>query len=164
MGWAGVIAALAVWSFWVSRRVPRARIWVGLVSLGYFAPLAYYELGGPLQFMPNILMDTCTCLVIDRLARERWELWLFNIYRLSVFVSVVAWGTHICMGATPQLAYAISLEAINWAALLLIGGTGILEASYRGWGIAIRGRPRPLFRAWARLRSSRSTHSWQNRK
>lgn len=150
------ILAWAIGTALVSYRLPHAVLWICLAGADAVACDLYRsaELAYPAAFA--LASDALLCLAIHWLARERWELRLFNIYQLSVLISVLRLPSMIA----PEYAYDMLQELCNWAALFLIAGTARLEGlGARGifprgfWGAYIH-------RAYSHLRAPRSTPHW----
>lgn len=60
--------------------------------------------------------------------RQEWEVWVRRCFMLSVLCSMA----YLFHWIPDQTTYAIALEGCNWAALLIIGGHGILRLADEG--------------------------------
>lgn len=131
------IPALAVISAISARRTPRAILWVSAIMAAYIAPVAYLYADMPswLTWHPpqpgvSFLCDGAVyCLIIHN-HEERWERWgLGSIFMASSTVDLIqCFG--VMTGYPPPLSghsYGIVLDALNVAALLLIGGISIAD-------------------------------------
>lgn len=131
------LPTLAVIAAMLARRTPRSWLWVSAIMAAWIAPVAYLYAGQP-DFLPwyppqpgiSFLCDgTVYCFVIHR-HEERWERWgLGSIFMASATVDLIqCFG--VMTGYPPPLAghsYGLVLDALNVAALLLIGGIGIAD-------------------------------------
>lgn len=97
----------------------RALAWLAAGLASYAVSTAYYRAGLPLHPFVAALCDATVCLLIYRFGGAKWELPLFLVFQLSVLINFV----QITRGF-PTYTYALSLELINWAALLIIIGAG----------------------------------------
>lgn len=113
-----VVAAL------VNRGEPRVLLWIGAGIADYVASSIYYAGGWPYHPFATALMDAAVCLSIYAFAATRWELLLFNVFQGSVLVSILMLANLV----PDAYAYALLLELCNWAALLVMIGTGVLKA------------------------------------
>lgn len=173
MIWSVLLGFGALIALSISWPVKRASYWVALVSAGYSIPTLWWYLSGIHLYMLNIVVDATICIVIDRYAKERWELLLFKLYKVSVASSVGFFAIDLTLQAMAYISgspstdrgtlypiYAMLLEGYNWVALAIIARTGLAE-----W----HGRIAPIFRrpdiAAARqtLRAPRAKNSWQHR-
>lgn len=146
---------MALVTAFVARGLPRAWLWISVGALSFVVSATWWRLHLPYHPAATLVCDALVCLTIYSLAREEFEIWLFNLFRLSVLISLLK-----LFGAIHEnWVYAASLESVNFAAMLLLGGTGILARSANGghtFGSWI-GSFRWLGRA---LRASRRTPRW----
>lgn len=120
----GLMVALAV-----SLGNRRAWGWLLAGAASYAVSVLYWRSGLPYAPFIAGLCDAAVCLVIYFRANFRWEMWVWRLFQFSVLVNIVYLGG--TLEAWPSLshnAYSIILEAINWAALLWIGGNGAIQA------------------------------------
>jgi hypothetical protein len=103
----------------------RALLWI-LVGVADFVLTTGYQRSGlttpPYPWVAG-LADGCVCLALILSWKYRWEKYLFLIFQLSVLVSLL----RIVGLIDTNYAYVTALEICNWLALLLIGGTHLLE-------------------------------------
>lgn len=117
----------------VSSNLPRSNLWIAAGAASFIASTAWSRYGMP--FPPAFTMgcDALVCLAIYFLARERWEEWLYRVFQASTLISLVYLAGPIEIGSVvitmSHWLYVVTLEIANWAALLLIGGTALLEWS-----------------------------------
>ena len=108
----------------VSCNVPRAWIWILVMAASFVFSTAYSRLGLPYYPFATMMADAGVCMAIFFIGKARWEFWLFNVFRLSVLISLVYILSNT-IGFKSHYVYVTALEAVNWIALLLIGGTAI---------------------------------------
>lgn len=134
-----LIAALAVAA--ISWRLNRALLWIGAmaasfivsVSYLYLAPQGYVGSGIDTWLPPaSVIAGLCDAAVatsIYVLGKRRWEIALYTLVVASVLVNATYAAGEMMRWPPipPREVYAIILEAINYAALLLIGGTAIIQ-------------------------------------
>jgi hypothetical protein len=178
MAGAALLAALA------ARKTPRAVIWVVslaasfIVSVGYLRGYQAIEVSNlsaaytdgklvPLLrdwLPPSIVAAACdavVCVLIWFFGRERWEtVWLYGI-SLAMMGTNLLYASGLIIGFPPipdRGTLGSILEAMNLAALLLIGGTGILDRVQNvGSGIGgLVGRVLHLSRSYLRAPAKRS--------
>lgn len=119
-----VVVALLSYPDW------RALRWIILGVLDFAATAVYQAY--PLSFVPHpavtFLVDGLVALTIARYAIYRWEIWVGRVFRASVCISLAALLTMIWVPyADVRYIYVSLLEACCWAALLIIGWTGLAE-------------------------------------
>ncbi len=146
-----IIAAL------ISYKLPRALLWMFLGGTVAVACDFYYAYGLPRPAAFTLASDALLCLSIHWFAKERWELRIFNIYQLSVLISLLRLPGVI---ASPYV-YTLLLELLNWAALLFIAGTAILGRVGAGDYLFYRDWRSRVHRAYTYLRSPRETAHWR---
>lgn len=125
----------------VSYKVPRALFYIGLlagsfivsVAYLYWAPKGYIGTGLDTWMPPASLVagvcDMLVCLGIWVVAKRRWEMVLYALMLVSVSTNgLYASGELLGYPPIPSRdIYALILEVINYLALALIGGVGILN-------------------------------------
>lgn len=125
--WAIALFIMALIVLALSRGVPRAWLWIGVGSASFVASSAFWEFGTmqmrDLHPVFTFACDALVCLAIHVGAKEKWELGVFVAFLMSVFASLLRLGGFIQDGTL----YASLLELCNFGALLLIGGTGLLD-------------------------------------
>ena len=133
----------------------RAWAWLLAAAASYAVSTLYWRSGlGYPSFIAG-LSDAMICLGVYFFGRMKWEMWIWRLFQVSVAINLVYLGGDLGVWQKlPHNAYAVILEAINWAALLFIGGTGAIQmigapnapaASHSPWGRVFRAL-RPLFR------------------
>lgn len=100
----------------LTRRMPRAALWIVLGGLSFAASTAWgrYDLPYPPWFTG--ICDALLCVAVHYGGQQRWEMRLYNLYQFSILWSL----GHLVGVIEPHLTYVLGLEAINWLALLLI--------------------------------------------
>lgn len=129
-----VDAALAIGlCFALAFSVGNRRAWAWLLAIAgsYVVSTIYWRSGLPYGGFMAGMCDAAVCLAVYFFGRLRWELWIYRLFQFSVAVNLVYLGVTLGLIADLRLhnAYSITLEAINWAALLFIGGIGALQAA-----------------------------------
>lgn len=129
-----IVTLAAAW------RLPNAALWIGVAAANFAIGSVWQHLGLPLHTFTVMMLDAGVCILIYFLAREVWEENLYNLYRLSVLISILRLSGVV----DSNMLYVIALELVNWAILALIGGTVLLN--------------------WIRANDhDRSRHSWIGR-
>lgn len=152
------LLAAALFVALLARHEPRAWLWLAAGATSFTAT-ALYEAWG-LGFHPVVtgLFDAVVCLTIYFVASQRWEMWLYRIFRVSVLVSLLRAAGLI----EDHTLYIIALEACNWTALVVIGsgavGGLVDDRVGTGWPPGDR-----LRRALVALRSPRATPPLERR-
>ncbi len=135
----------------ISRDLRRAWLWIGALALSFIVSVAYLYAPKPFIFggwWPPAsgvaaLCDISVALAIYTWGRRRWEtVGLYALMLLSVAVNAL-YTTGQIFGwppIPPHEVYAIILELINYAALLLIAGTAILSRIGAVHGRSFAGR------------------------
>lgn len=145
----------------IASSLPRAHMWILGGSLSFIASTAYYRYGYPHYPLFTLACDGLLCLAIYALAKERWELWLMRLFRLSVFVSLIYSSL---LFYSPSFAnhyvYVVVLEFINWGALALIAGTKVLDEVGDNEGGFARHRVAGLRSHLHSLRAARPQAPW----
>lgn len=145
-----IVAAVTALIAW---RVPRAKLWIGALAASFVVSVTYlylvpqgYGPDGSWRAPASLIAGLCDASVAAMIywfGKRRWEtVGLYSLVLLSVAVNLLyATGELFYFPPIPpREVYAIILEIINYAALLLIGGTGILNRIGAGHGIRSSGR------------------------
>lgn len=168
--WAALLGFGAIVALLISWPIKRARFWVALIMAGYFIP-RYWDIAGLGHiYMLNLLVDAFICLVIDRYAREKWEVLMFKVYKLSAATSALFFAGYIAtsyfsapstFGGIYFEVYGILLEGFNWTALAIITHTGWVEWN----GRLTSALHRRSYNQTARqaIRAPRASSSWQHK-
>lgn len=135
------MAAIAAISAW---HLPRATLWIGLGAFSYVTSAWWHNAGFPYGAAYGMATNLAICFTIYALAQQRWELRTWNMIHAMILIDIL----YLAGVIKTHLLFAVSLEVINAAALLLITATGIMDragyarlrsGSYRGrrpWGFA----------------------------
>jgi hypothetical protein len=138
----GLIVALAVTVGNV-----RAWGWLGTIAASYVVATIYWRLGGPEAPFVAGMCDAAICLAVYFLARNKWEIVVGKLYLASVAVNMVYYfGTMGLVASLSHNDYAAILEAINWLALIWIGGTTSLQLVGEDDGVSAHSLCRNLYR------------------
>lgn len=136
----GLLVALVV-----SYRSNRAWGWLLAAAASYTSSTIYWRSGLPGAPLVGGLCDAAVCLAIYFYGQFKWEMWLWRLFQLSVAVNLVYLaGMAGMIASLSHNDFAAILEAINWIALIFIGGTAIFQMT--GAPNAFAGRP------WDRVR------------
>ena len=133
----------------------RAWAWLLAASVSYAVSTLYWRAGLPYAPFIAGMMDALICLGVYFFGKLRWEMWMWRLFQFSVGINIIQLGGQFGVWQSPSHnAYAIILEAINWLALLFIGGSGAIQmigaqnavaAAHRPWDGVLR-FVRPLYR------------------
>lgn len=152
LGSAAVIAALLAW------RIPRAVLWIGCGALSYITSAWWHNAGLPYGTVYGAATNLAICYAFWILADAKWEMRLWNFFHLMLVVDLL----YIFGAIRDIFVFAVSLELINLAALIFIGGVGIME---RVGGVYSRrsrfGGSDLVYRALWAERSEHSRPWWQ---
>lgn len=108
----------------ISSKLPRAWLWLACGAASFIVSTAYARYGLPHSPAFTLAGDAAVCLAVYFFGVERWEIsGIYRIFQLSVLISLFRLSGIIA----DQWLYIVCLELLNWAALLLIGGTAILD-------------------------------------
>lgn len=140
----------------VTRSLPRAWLWIFLGFLSFLVSAVWWRLGLPHHPAATLVCDAAVCLSIYSLAQEKYEIWLYDVFRLSVLISLLKLFGII----HENLVYAAALECVNFAALLLLGGTGILAGTENDESGYLGSWSANLHRIRLSLRSARRAPPW----
>jgi hypothetical protein len=144
----------------ISWKLPHALLWIGLAGLNAVAGYVYVGRGLPHPVAFIFAVDCLLCLAIHWLAKEKYELLIYNCYQVSVFISLLRLVGLI----KNEYLYYLLLELVMWVAMLLISGTAIL-AMVGGSGRYFHSAWRPYARRiGGYLRSPRSSSHWSKNK
>lgn len=101
----------------------RGLLWLCFGAVDYILSSYYYETGLPLHPLVTAMIDASVCVsifaVCHRWGGHKWELPLFTAFQCSVLVSFVQ-----LFRGPDDYAYALLLELVNWAALIIIISAG----------------------------------------
>ena len=112
----------------LSLRNPRGVLWVAVAALSYVVSALAWRLNWPYAAFTTGLCDAAVCLAVYFGGKQRWELWVWRIYQVSVAASLIYLASSLRIFSNiPHDVYSVVLEVCNWAVLLVIGGTAILQ-------------------------------------
>lgn len=140
----------------ISARLPHALLWILLGGTVAVACDFYYSYDLPYPAAFTLACDALLCLSIHWMAKERWELRIFNIYQFSVLISLFRLPGVIAS----EYAWVTMLELCNWAALLFITGTAILGKVGASDYFFHRSWRAHFSRAYSYLRAPRKSAHW----
>lgn len=107
----------------------RAWAWLGASAASYVLSTVWWRSGLPYPSFIGGMADALICLGVYFVGKYRWEMWGWRLFQVSVLVNIVyLGGTLGAWASLPHNAYAVMLEAVNWLALLWIGGNGAVQA------------------------------------
>ncbi|MCW0235227.1 MAG: hypothetical protein OJJ21_16620 [Ferrovibrio sp.] len=129
-----IMASVAAATAW---RVPRAALWLSLGAFSYITSAIWHNYGMPYATVYGASTNFVICLLLSRYAAMKWEMLLFDAFIAMLLVDFL-----FVTGFIPtQYWFAVSLEIINAAAILLVWSTGITEMVQRnGWSFSGSGR------------------------
>lgn len=108
----------------ISSKLPRAWLWLACGAASFVLSTAYARYGLPHAPAFTLAADSAVCLAVYFFGVERWEIsGIYRIFQASVLISIFRLSNIIA----DQWTYVVALEILNWAALLLIGATSILD-------------------------------------
>lgn len=122
-GFQSALLFAAVATTIVAWNLPHAALWILVAGVNFAAGSIYQHLGLPNHTFAVMMMDAAVCILTYFVAREVWETRLYNLYQLSVMISLLRLSGAI--GSNTM--YVVALELVNWAILALIGGTVMLN-------------------------------------
>ena len=156
-----ILLAGALFTLYVSRELPRAWTWIAIGAASCVASSMYWSLGFRDHTAFTFFADVFVCLALYAGARERWELILFFLYKMSAFISVVYFASTRILGLhVPSWLYASGLELINAAALITIGATAIMDRNRADGPAHARYRYSDFRKAGFSLREARDSDPW----
>lgn len=132
------LAVAAVIAAALSIGTPRATFWIFSLTASFIASVAYFYapkpwwpgMWWPLHSGVAALCDAAIVTLIYFFGREKWETFgLRGLMLISVSVNMVQTSAYT-LGYPPPIThatYATILEVINFLALVLIGGIGLLD-------------------------------------
>lgn len=133
-----LLAALAVLVILQAGDDRRAQAWVLVGATAFVVSYLYGKAGLPYHAAVTAAVDTSQCLLIYFFGRYRWEMHLWRLWQFSVLISIL----HLAGLTGGTWTYAVALELVNVAALLVIGGKGVAER----WAHGRRDSPGPAGR------------------
>lgn len=155
------LAIMAVIALTLAWDVPRARLWIAIIAWSFFISSGAWDALGHevprFHAFITLLCDCVVCLTVYHAARERWEIWLYRLFLVSVFSSVIRLAGWI----DTNILYASLLEIINALAFIMISGVGLLDRIARhGTSSPFRYRVRRGGHARISARAPRKAPPW----
>ncbi len=128
----GALLVGAIGTAALCRKDRRALGWIAAGAANFVITAAYQDAGLPHHPVFTAFADASVCLAIYFFGRYRWEMRLWNVFQMSVLISIMRFvGTIARPEWVPYFpsnyTYIALLEACNWAALAVIGGTRIMQ-------------------------------------
>lgn len=129
------LAILATVSLWSSWRVSKAALYIALLAMSYVLSVLYWHFKPDNPYFPHgsiigFMLDAIVFVIVRQIHDDKWEFW-----GVVIPVSIMAFiGFYQVVGSSiigapvlRSLDYSVMLEALNAAALLIIGGVGLVE-------------------------------------
>lgn len=105
-----------------ARENKRGLLWLALLLFSYILSSTFWRSGWSEAEIVAGVCDAFICFSIFLLGREIWELWLWRIFQASLLVNIMYLASNVFdMGFISHEAYSITLEALNWLAILFVG-------------------------------------------
>lgn len=159
--WQMALLIGAIFTAGVAYKLPRSWLWIGAGAASFVLSTAYYRFGYPYYPIATLAFDGCVCLAIYGIAKERWEIGLFRLFQASVLVSLVyTYLLFFSRASAHHTLYVMLLEAINWLALCLIGGTAVADRMRANEGGHIRNWLHSFHWNFVSLRKARKSIPW----
>lgn len=123
------IAAALAW------KTPRAPLWAFLLAVSYVFSILYIHnapRGGfwPPSQLVSLLIDGVVLIIVREYHRENWEWYGIRPILICMCSANLLQLGAVLLGFPPPLgseAFGILLEFLNYLALLLIGGVGLMD-------------------------------------
>lgn len=136
--------------------VKRSTVFVFMMVACFVASVAWQRAELPYHAAAVLAFDAALCLSIDALAKEKWEAMLFNVYRLSVLLSV----SRLFGFIDNTTLYVIGMELCNWVAIALVIGTATVRMEPVHGDVLRNSWARNIHRLNVYLRSPRKADHW----
>jgi hypothetical protein len=116
----------------------RAMTWLAVGAGTFLGSSAYWRTGWEHPELVAGGLDAAVCLGIYFAGRQRWEMWVWRFFQVMLMVNIIHLAGDIgIFHDTGQAPYAITLEAMNWLVILLIGGmSGLQRIGYDYGGVS----------------------------
>lgn len=116
-----IFAGVLVSAF-ISKDNKRGLLWLALMTFSYLLSSTYWRSGFPHSEVVAGLCDVFICFSVYYLGRERWELWLWRLFQVSLLTNILYLANGVfSWGMVSHEAYSIVLELLNWLAIISIG-------------------------------------------
>lgn len=145
-----VAAAIAMLS--INNR--RGLLWIAALTLVYFASGAYWRLGLPHPVLVAGLMDAALVLAVVIFGALLWEMWFGLIVLLCGLTNIAFLAASLAGAPWPHDTYGTTLELLNAAALILIGGVSAFMQKGSTDGLAFH----PWVHIFGFARAARRAH------
>ncbi|WP_027488454.1 hypothetical protein [Allorhizobium undicola] len=129
MGFWQHVLALAAGAIWAACfGLPRGRRWIEVAAASFVLSTAYARTGWSSAPIFTLCCDAAVCLALYARANTAWEIAIFNVFRLSLLLSLIySMGDPLgqiglLQGQFDHRMYVVGLETCNWLVLLIIGG------------------------------------------
>lgn len=129
-GWQTSLLIGAVATALLCRREPRALLWIGAGAADFVITAAFETRWPEYHAIFTGFADATVCLAIYFIGRRKWEMMVWRVFQTSVLISIL----YIMRLIPSHYVYIAALEACNWAALVIIGGTNGLRLVDHGMG------------------------------
>lgn len=124
-----VLAAFIAW------KTPRAPLWVVLLAASYVISVLYVHLAPKGAFWPpsqlvGLLLDGAVLLAIREYHKEQWEFYGLGTLLAFMVTADIVQLFGALTGFPPPFSrnnFGILLECLNYMALALIGGIGLMD-------------------------------------
>lgn len=109
----------------VSRKEPRASMWLALLIIVYLVTALYWRLGLEIPYLAAALTDCLLAYAIYHFARKEWEIYAgFVVQTMCVAnLAFFVMSRYIDVAVVGQW----SLEILNYAFFAVVGGTHLLN-------------------------------------
>ena len=146
----------AVVALILSRNVPRAWAWICLGIISYTLSAFMHDANIPYAALLGVVTDFAIAIAILAFAKRRWEIAVVDCFGFMILVDLM-WTANMIPS---RYLYVTILELANWAALIVIGVTGVLQEATDG-GLSARSRlSRLAGHAYRYLRESAAYPRW----
>lgn len=113
----------------VSWHLPRAWLWIAMGVGSFIASTAWVRYGLPYGAAFGAATNLAICFTMYALAEHRWEMRVWNCFHAMITLDILyLFGL---IGSKSQ--FVIGLEIANWAALIVIGATGVMNGVHLGY-------------------------------
>ena len=112
----------------ISKNNIRGLVWISAAMLNFMLCIGYYELQLPHHPGFVLFLDLSLCIVIDIYRKYEWELQIYNLFRISVIVSIC----RIFELPLTETFYTPVLELINWLVLIIVFNRSLINSNMVG--------------------------------
>ena len=118
----------ALITIFISFKNMRGITWVLIAALNFILCTAFQRAGLPYHPGFVLFLDLSTCIVIDIYRKYQWELQIYNLFRISVIVSIC----RIFELPLTETFYTPLLEFINWLVLIIVFNQSLISTNIVG--------------------------------